>query len=102
MSTATEQVTGTTQKVYSANICGELIVTQCGWSKAAEAEFGIEAIIAGEVIAETWTATEDGRGVIAEWATGQEYAGEGWIYYERSTGAHGWVGEKSRKIVQAG
>lgn len=102
MGTQTAEVTGTTQRVYSENIGGELIVTACSWTREAEAEFGIDAIIAGAVVASEWTATEDGRGVIAEWAAGSEYAGEGWIYYERSSGAHGWVGEKSRKIVQTG
>jgi hypothetical protein len=102
MGTAAQQVTGTTQTIYSANICGDLIVTACSWSKATTEKYGIDAIIAGEIAAEEWTATEDGRGVKAEWATGQEYAGEGWIYYERSNGRHGWVGEKSRKIVQTG
>lgn len=105
MGTAATQVTGTRQALYSANIDGDLIVSQCGWTALQEAEFGIEAIIAGEVEASRWQATQDGRAVFAVWAAEDERSGEA-IYYERQVDGgrryHGWVDSASRKIVQSG
>jgi hypothetical protein len=105
MGTAAKQeaVTTARQRVYCAAIGGEMIVNQCGWSREAEQEFGIEAIIAGEVAAERWTITQDGRGYIGEWHHG-ESAEE--IYVERwdkqGRVFHGWIDAETRKIVQAG
>jgi hypothetical protein len=100
---ATQEVTTTRQRVYCEAIGAEMIVNQCGWSREAEAEFGIDAIIAGEVAAERWTITQDGRGYIAEWHQGESADA---VYVERwedgGRAFHGWVDVTSRKIVQAG
>lgn len=90
--------------VYSANLGAELIICQCGWTAEAEAEFGIEAIIAGTIDPDRyWIATQDGRGMIAAWHEGESAEA---IYYERwsadGSGAHGWIDAESRRITQAG
>lgn len=100
MATAATVVTGTRQSVYSANIRGELIVCQCGWDAEQEAVYGIDAIVAGDVEATRWTATQDGRSVIAQWETGAGCGDD--VYYERQDGSHGWIDAVSRKIVQTG
>lgn len=98
-------VTGTRQRVFSANLGAELIVAQCGWSAEQEAQFGLDAIIAGEVQATRWTATRDGRMALTEWAAAGEDSGAA-VYYERrfddGAMAHGWVDADSRKVVQTG
>lgn len=65
----------------------------------------IESVLAGEAAAIEITATQDGRGYIAEWAREGESSGEA-VYCERWTAEgrafHGWIDAASRKIVQAG
>lgn len=65
----------------------------------------IESVLAGEADAIAFTATQDGRGYIAEWAREGESCGDA-IRCERWTQAgrefHGWIDAESRKIVQAG
>jgi hypothetical protein len=105
MGTAAKQevVTTTRQSVYCEAIGAQMIVCQCGWSREAEQEFGIDAIIAGEVAAERWTITQDGRSYIAQWHKGES---AGAVYVERwedgGRAFHGWIDVDSRKIVQAG
>lgn len=66
-------------------------------------EASVEDINSGQAVPVEAIASQDSRGVIAEWHTGPEAE---WVYYERydSNGrtSHGWVDSDSRRIVQAG
>lgn len=100
----TTAVTGIGQEIYSANLQAELVVAGCTWSRFTAELFGEDAIVAGVVAADEFTATQDGKDVAGCWQQ-VEGCGEE-VYYERYSGgvcqSHGWVDVKSRQIVQVG
>jgi len=83
-------------------------IHHASWPKGSD----IDAIVARELAPASFTATSDGRGMLATWHEGAE-AGEA-VYFERyklEDGplggryvrvSHGWVDGESRKIVQTG
>jgi hypothetical protein len=99
-----EAVTGTGQRIWSENLGAELQVARCSWSAETARARGTEAIIAGQVAADWFVATMDGRAMAAGWHEGLE-CGQA-VYFERYEAgecvSHGWLDAESRQIVQAG